>query len=135
MDAAVLDSFAVLAFLYGEDGHEKVVSALEEALREGSAIPISAPNWAEVRYIVERRSGASRWAEVREKLLALPIEVVPADRDLAEAAGELKASRKLSLADAFAAALARRLDADLFTGDPEFRAVEDVVSIVWLTER
>ena len=38
--------------------------------------------------------------------------------------GELKVSRKMSLADCFAAALAKRDGAGLYTGDPEFKTVE-----------
>ena len=65
-------------------------------------------------------------------LLALPIEIRPADQALAELAGEIKATKKMSLADCFAAALARDLKAELYTGDPEFHEVEKDVKIVWL---
>jgi predicted nucleic acid-binding protein len=57
---------------------------------------------------------------------------VPADRERAEAAGALKAARKISLADAFAAALAIEKKASLVTGDPEFRSVERDVQVAWL---
>ena len=93
---------------------------------------IAAPNWAEVAYQVERKIGRQRWVSTREKLLALPIEIVPADRDLAEAAGALKVSKKMSLADCFATALASRTDAELLTGDPKFKEVEGVVKVAWL---
>ena len=38
----------------------------------------------------------------------------------------------MSLADAFAAALAKARKADLYTGDPEFRALVGALRIVWL---
>jgi predicted nucleic acid-binding protein len=38
----------------------------------------------------------------------------------------------MSLADCFAAALARDRKASLYTGDPEFKAVEGEVKIVWI---
>jgi hypothetical protein len=38
----------------------------------------------------------------------------------------------MSLADCFAAALAVRVNGDVFTGDPEFREVEDTIRVVWL---
>jgi predicted nucleic acid-binding protein len=109
------------------------VSLLEKAAESGKNALISAPNWAEVRYQVERKFGAARWHEIRSKLLGLPIEIVPVDQDLAEVAGEIKAKRKMSLADCFAAALAKKHKADLYTGDPEFREVEKEIRIVWLT--
>ena len=132
MRSSVLDSYAVLAYLFGERGHEKVVTLLEKAAESNKSALIAAPNWAEVRYQVERKSGASRWTEIREKLLALPVEVVPVGVDLAEVAGAFKASRKMSLADCFAAALAKERRADLYTGDPEFKAVETEIKVVWI---
>lgn len=69
----------------------------------------------------------------RTKLLGLPIEIVPVDQELAEIAGEFKATRKISLADCFAAALAKYGKADLYTGDLEFRSVERDIKIVWIS--
>ena len=132
MKKCVLDSFAVLVYLYGQKGHEQVVKVLQEAAESEKPCLIAAPNWAEVRYMVERKSGSARWPEVRQKLLGLPLEVRAADLDLAEVAGSLKAVHRMSLADCFAAALAKLHRAALYTGDPEFRAVEDVVKLVWL---
>ncbi len=132
MANSVLDSYAVLAFLFQEKGHAKVLDLMERAAQAEETLLIAAPNWAEVRYIVERKVGTVRWHEVRDRLLGLPLDVVPADRDLAELAGELKAVKRMSLADCFAAALARQRRADLYTGDPEFRAVEKDVKLVWL---
>ena len=128
----MLDSYAVLAFLFQEKGHEKVLDLFEKAARADQVLFIAAPNWAEVRYMVERKVGAGRWNEVRHKLLGLPLEVVPADQVLAELAGEIKAAGKMSLADCFAAALARQKKADLYTGDLEFKAVEKDIKVVWL---
>lgn len=132
MKRTVLDSYAALAFLFKEKGYEKILDLLEKAAQADQILFIAAPNWAEVRYIVERKAGAGRWSEVQHKLLGLPLEVVPADQPLAELAGEIKATRKMSLADCFAAALARQKKADLYTGDPVFKSVEREIRIVWL---
>ena len=134
MTKSVLDSFAVLAFLFKETGHEKVLSLLESASKDDEVVHISAPNWAEVLYIIERRKGVDEWNRARVSLLALPIEVRPADQTLAELAGRIKASKKMSLADCFAAALAKQLKAELYTGDPEFHEVEKDVKIIWLSD-
>lgn len=132
MRSSVLDSYAVLAFLFQEDGSETVMSLFEKASAADQNVLIAAPNWAEVRYQVERKIGADRWTEVRLKLLGLPIEIVPADQHLAELAGEIKATLKMSLADCFAAALAKQKKSDLYTGDSEFRTVESKIKIVWV---
>ena len=129
---AVLDSYAVLAFLFKEKGHKIVLSILEEAQEANQKLLLAAPNWAEVRYIIERKVGAVHWGEVRAKLLTLPIEIINADQELAETAGEIKAFHQMSLADCFAAALAKLKKAELYTGDPEFKAVEVEQKIVWL---
>ncbi len=128
----MLDSYAVLAFLFNEKGSEKIIELFERAAESDRALFITAPNWAEVRYRVERKVGVAKWQATRTKLLGLPIEIVPADQALAELAGEIKVGGKMSLADCFAAALAKQKKADVYTGDPEFKAVEKDVKIVWL---
>ena len=70
---------------------------LEKAADTDSNLMIAAPNWAEVRYIVQRKVGLSEWLRVRARLLGLPLNIVPADQELSELAGELKA-KKMSLA-------------------------------------
>ncbi len=132
MRSSVLDSYAVLAFLFNEKHSEKVVDLFEKAAESDKMLFITAPNWAEVRYIVERRVGVAQWRETRTKLLGLPIEIVPADQTLAELAGEIKVGGKMSLADCFAAALAKQKKADVYTGHPEFRALEKDIRVVWL---
>ena len=132
MASPVLDSFALLVFLFKEKGHAKLVDVFDKAAEDDESVSIAAPNWAEVRYIVQRKVGLERWGEVRSTILALPLEVVAVDQALAEAAGALKATKKMSLADCFAAALAQHKQVAVYTGDPEFKAVEDEVEVVWL---
>jgi predicted nucleic acid-binding protein len=132
LENAVLDSYAVLAFLFKEKGHEIVLDLLQEAVEADKKLLIATPNWAEVCYMVQRKIGTARWAEVRVRLLGLPIAIIEADQELAETAGEIKAFHKMSLADGFAAALARMKKAVLYTSDPEFKAVEKEQKIVWL---
>ena len=132
MNRAVLDSFAILAFLFRERGYQKVLDVLERSARANDTLLVAAPNWAEVRYVVERKVGAKQWDEGRDKLLGLPLEVVPADRELAEVAGEIKVTRKMSIADCFAAALAKQTRTEVYTGDPEFREVERDIRVIWL---
>jgi predicted nucleic acid-binding protein len=130
--SAVLDSFALLAFLFREKGHQKIVNVFEEAAESDTSALITAPNWAEVRYIVQRKVGVERWDEVRSTVLALPLQIVDADQALAEAAGTLKATSRMSLADCFAAALAQQKQTAVYTGDPEFKQVAKEVEVVWL---
>ena len=132
MLSVVLDSYALLAFLYQEKGFKEIGALIEKALENGSPLLVCAVNWAEIRYVVERKSGVAAWEKNRFKILSLPIEIVPVDQELAESAGEIKASKKLSLADCFAAALAKQRKSEIYTGDPEFKALEPEWKIVWL---
>lgn len=128
----VLDSFALLAFLRGEAGEERVAELLERAGIRDEPLHMTEVNYAEVKYIVIRRDGSDRWEEIATELPALPIEFHPVTRALADVAADCKARYKLSLADAFAAALAKERKAELVTGDPEFKALDKEIKIGWL---
>ncbi len=130
--APVLDSFALLAFLRGEPGEEKVAALLERAGERDQPLHMSLVNYAEVKYMTIRKDGAGRWREIESELPTLPIELHPIDRTLADLAADFKARFKMSLADAFAAALAKEKKAELVTGDPEFKALEKEIRIHWL---
>jgi predicted nucleic acid-binding protein len=129
---AVLDSFALLAFFRGEAGEEKIAALLERAGLRDEPVHMTEVNYADVKYIVIRKEGADRWAEVASELPALPIEFHPGTRSLADIAADFKARYKLSLADAFAAALAKERKAELHTGDAEFKPLEKEIKIAWL---
>lgn len=62
----------------------------------------------------------------------LPITLTEVDRTLALEAAHVTAQQRISYADAFVVALARRLDAVAVTGDPEFAQVERLVAVRWL---
>jgi len=131
--APVLDSYALLAFLRGEPGEEKVTALLERAGERDQSVHMTEANYAEVKYITVRKDGVKRWEQIAHELRALPIEFHPIDRNLADLAADFKARYKISLADAFAAALAKERKAELVTGDPEFADLESEIKIVWMT--
>jgi predicted nucleic acid-binding protein len=130
--APVLDSHALLAFLRGEPGEEQVAALLEKASVRDVPLHMTEVNYAEVKYTVIRKDGPARWNEITRDLPALPVEFHPVTRALAEVAADFKARFKISLADAFAAALAKEKKAELVTGDPEFKPLEKEIKIVWL---
>ena len=128
----VLDSYALLAFLFREKGYAKVLELLEQAIDDKRRHIMSAVNWAEVRYTAERLGGAMHWPAVERRIAGLPIDIIPADKGLADEAARFKAKGGISLADCFAAALAKRHGLRVCTGDKEFRKVEPEVKILWL---
>ncbi|HUT31932.1 MAG TPA: PIN domain-containing protein [Planctomycetota bacterium] len=132
MPNSVFDSYAVLAFLFGEPGAGQVEGLLNAAATSGQRVLICSVNWAEVLYMSRRKREEKGLAGARGFARTMPVELIPADQTLAEAAAEFKAAHKLSLADAFAAALAAQRGAELVTGDPEFKPLDGTISLRWL---
>ena len=132
MPATVLDSFALIAYFRGEPAGVVVKELLQKASKADKPVHMTEVNYAEAKYMIVRKDGADAWAEAARVLVALPIEFHPAGRELAEAAANFTARFSLSLADAFAAALAKQLKAELVTGDMEFKAMEKEIKIAWL---
>jgi predicted nucleic acid-binding protein len=132
MPVKVLDSFALIAYFRDEPGAETMEDLLISAGKKDNPLLMSDVNYAEVKYSIVKKDGAGAWAEAAKVLQGLPIDFHPTTRALADFAAEFKARFKLSLADAFAAALAREKKAELVTGDPEFKALEREIKIHWL---
>jgi predicted nucleic acid-binding protein len=132
MPSTILDSHALLALLREEPGGDKVRQILEKAAERDQPVHMTEVSYAEVQYIVRRKEGAAAWQTIAAELVAAPIQFHPADRRLADLAADFKARFKLSLAGAFAAALAKEKKAELVTGDPEFKALAKEIKINWL---
>ena len=103
----VLDSYALLRLLRDEPGAETVVQILEKASQRDQPVHMTEVNYAEVQYIIRRKDGDAAWSVIAEELIVAPIEFHPADRRLSDTAADFKSRFKMSLADAFAAALAK----------------------------
>jgi len=134
MATKVLDSWALLAFYKDEPCAPEVEKLIQQAADKGKPLLLSVVNWAEIHYSLERAGGKAVAERVAEQIAELPIQVVGVGDDLkaARTAATFKASNKMSLADAFAAALAKEKKAELVTGDPEFKPLEGQIKIHWL---
>ena len=128
----VLDSYSLIAYIEGEDGKDTMIEVFRSARDSGRACLLSVVNWGEVYYITLREAGQEQAEQVAHLISTLPIHIVPADLDLAKQAAIFKASKKMSYADCFAAALAKHRRVELVTGDNEFKEVEKDVKILWL---
>lgn len=126
----VFDTEPLIAFLYGEDGASAVGELLTHVKEEDATGAISHPTAVEIVYKVARlETGDPNHAVPGEEELAtgehdlrvlqgygLTVEPVSFD-----AVAPIKARGGISLADAYAAALAHERDATLVVGaDPEF---------------
>ena len=106
----VLDASAVLAFLFGERGANKVESALVAGAVMGAA------NWSEVaqKFHAHQRD----WSSARALLESYDIMIEPVTIDDAETAAALWSDQgELSLADRLCIALSRRLNSIALTAD------------------
>ena len=130
----VLDAYSLIAYLEGEAGKDRMIEIIRDARDTGRDLLLSVVNWGEVYYITLREAGLKRAEAVSHVISTLPIQLIPADLDLAKKAAEFKAKKKMSYADCFAAALAKLRNAELVTGDEDFRQVKDEVKILWLHE-
>ena len=132
MPAKVLDSFALIAYFRDEPGAEAMEAMLVAAGKKDNPLLMTDVNYAEVKYSIVKKDGAGAWAEAAKVLEGLPVDFHSTTRELADTAADFKAGFKLSLADAFAAALAKERRAELITGDPEFKPLEGEIKIHWL---
>ena len=90
-------------------------------------------NAGEVYYILFRKRGPEKADYFKETILAsLPILMVSNSfEDIVDAA-RIKVEHPLSFADCFAVASALKHNSVIMTGDPEFKKVEQLVTIEWL---
>jgi ribonuclease VapC len=132
MPAKVLDSFALIAYFRDEPGAETMENLLVSAGKKDNPLLMTDVNYAEVKYYILKKDGAEAWGKAAKVLEGLPIDFHSTTRALADAAADFKARHKLSLADAFAAALAKERKAELVTGDLEFKPLEKEIKVQWL---
>ncbi len=132
MPSKVLDSWALMAYFKGEPAGLAVEELIHKASAEKIRLLLSVVNWGEVHYGMWRAGGQEAAESAAGDLSRLPIELVDADLHLAKQAAIFKATRKMSYTDCFAAALAKVRNAELITGDPEFKELEKEIKINWL---
>jgi predicted nucleic acid-binding protein len=128
LTAFVFDAEALLAFYLGEPGGKRVEGCLEEITRGESEGLMNVVNLSELHYILYRKSPELA-AEKEHNLKGYGVEMVSleAGDDLWKEAAEIKASYAPSLADAFAAATAKRKEATLVVGrDSEFTKITGI---------
>ncbi|MFH0822923.1 MAG: PIN domain-containing protein [Pseudomonadota bacterium] len=106
MKKYILDTSAILTLRDDEPGAERVADVLEQAQRGIVTCLGCFMTLMEVLYRVWRDEGELCGRHAYEQCLALPIVWIRESPDLLVRAGELKASHRLSVADAWIAACA-----------------------------
>lgn len=121
-----------MEWIIGKRGAAGIVSSmLSQAETGGVRLLMSAINTGEVYCFLRKHHGESLAESWRQSSGTMPVTIqVPSREDIWSAAW-LKGQYPISYADAFAAALARKHDCQLVTGDPEFRSIKQL-SLYWL---
>src|SRR5437879_2379469 len=134
MATKVLDSWALIAFFEDEPAAEEVEKLLHQAADEKHKLLLSVMHWGEVYYNTMRQVSQEAAEQKAQEIAALPIDVIGVGDGLtlARQAAIFKATKKMAYADCFAAALAKIKNAELVTGDAEFKEVEKEIKIQWL---
>jgi predicted nucleic acid-binding protein len=133
MTVYVLDASALIRYLDGEAGGDRVKSILDDCVTGQAGLQISVVQWGEVAGNLRKRFGARREETILGSLLPREAEIVPASDERAVHAGELRVDRKLSYADAFALDLAMGSpDSILVTADYGFKSVDKLTKIEFL---
>ena len=129
----IFDSHALLKFFQKEKGYEKVTQLLEEIRKTGATKYINAINLGEIIYSTKKEFGDQKKLEVLANIERLNFTILSIPNNLIFQAAEYKAQYAISYADCFALASAVEQKAILVTGDPEFKKVEHLVDIVWIS--
>jgi len=134
MATKVLDSWALIALFNEESAAEDVEKLLHAATAGRHTLLMHVINWGEIYYATMRRGGESAAKSVAADIGQMPINIVEsANFELVGRAAAFKATKKLSYANCFAAALAKLRRAEFVTGDPAFKTMEGELKISWLT--
>ena len=111
------------------------VRALLQKAKDGKCrVVTSIINLGEMAYITEREQGLTKAQAALGLIEQLPIEVQSASDEAVFRAAHIKANYPVAYADAFAISLAQTFEGTVRTGDPEFKSVEKIIQLEWLTK-
>ncbi len=128
--AFVLDACALVALLNHENGAEKVVAAYRKAENGEAKMVMNRVNLLEVYYGYYRDKGKEYADKVMAGIAQSIVSISEFDQEIFPVAGRLKASYRISLADAIVLAQAIVTDGELLTADHhEFDALEGKESL------
>ncbi|MCJ7748653.1 MAG: type II toxin-antitoxin system VapC family toxin [Desulfobacterales bacterium] len=132
MKRYVLDSYAMISYFEDEPGADRVALVLKQLIKGKAKGFMSVVNWGEVYYNTMREQGISEAEKVILQLDKFPIQIVDVNKELAYEAAKLKGEFRIAYADCFAVALSVKLGAAIVTGDPDFKKLQERISIQWI---
>ena len=124
MKCYVFDTSAILTLRDNEPGAEQVADLLYRAERGQVKVLISFISLMEVLYRVWKDEGVQEGRLAYEQVQSLPLTIIHENPSLLEKAAAVKATERLSLADAWIAATAIVEEATLVHKDPEYEGLQ-----------
>jgi predicted nucleic acid-binding protein len=129
----VLDSSAILRYLDGEAGSDRVSEIIKGHVAGRSAAVMSSVHWGEVAGQTHKVHGTEGMELALSRLGAFGIGVIPVDGDRAVRATLIKLRRQIPYVDAFGIELtAETLDGVFVTADFDFKPANRDVKIEFL---
>ena len=129
----VLDSSAVLRYLDGEAGSERVAEIIKDHLTGRCEAVICALHWGEIAGQTCKERGTGAMELVLSRLGAFGIQVVPVDADRAVRAALIKFRTAVPYVDGFGVELTMDSRESVFvTADFDFKAAKRDVTIEFL---
>jgi predicted nucleic acid-binding protein len=128
----VLDTSALMAFTDQEEGAEQVEGLLDAAQVNTCRLEACAISLMELYYLALRETGEDEASRLVALVKSWPVVWVYPDERMLLQAGRLKASYRLSVADALIAAVAKLRRERLVHKDPELEALATEVSLLSL---
>lgn len=128
----VFDSWPIMAYLQGEQPVDRIIEIIADAYDRGDSLLMSVVNAGEVWYSIANRSSTEAANSAIKIVQSLGIEFINVDWPTTQIAARYKAMGGIPYADCFAAALAKKQEASLVTGDIEFKSLESEITVDWL---
>lgn len=128
----LLDTSAILTLRGDEPGADDVESILRESESGEAEVCVSFMSYMEAYYRVWRVEGEELAKLMYAELLSLPVVRIDVNDNILLRAGSIKATYRLSVADAWIIASAVEVGACLVHKDHEFEQVKDIVSLIFL---
>jgi predicted nucleic acid-binding protein len=132
VDRFLFDTSAILALTDLEDGAGIVEALLDQAGAGECEVEICAVSLMELYYVTLREKDEERAAEIIGLVKSWPVTWVYPNEKALLLAGRIKASYKLSFADALIAAVARLHGATLVHKDPELDGLSAELALLAL---
>lgn len=131
-----LDASAILRFLDGEAGSERVAEIIKGHLAGRHRVVVSAIHWGEVAGVTCKVHGRQAVDLVLSRLLSFGLEILDVTGERAVRAALIKVKRRIAYADAFGVELASESpDHVLVTADFDLKAAAHDVKIEFLPRK